>query len=128
MGGSNDLLMDRSLNSVINNVKTLIKEAKVFDINVILGIQPPMVPHLAEKFWASGVAYEKINENINEYGKWIKEYSKSENLIYVDFFHEFMGNIHLNDLEKYYIDGVHLNSEGHKVMYRKVVESFIYFD
>lgn len=126
MGGSNDFLMNRNLDSVKNNIKHLIKEAKQFNLKILLGIQPPMVPHLAERLWASGVNYEEINRKIAYYSEWVKNYSAEEMFSYIDFYDEFTSDVHYS-LEEYYIDGLHLNSKGHKLMYKIAVDAFMNF-
>jgi lysophospholipase L1-like esterase len=127
MGGSNDFLMNRSLDSVKNNIKHLVKEAKQFNLKILLGIQPPTIPHLAERLWASNVNYEEINRKISDYADWMKSYSHEQGFLYIDFFNGFINNIPNSNLEDYYIDGLHLNSEGHKAMCKIAVDSFTYF-
>lgn len=124
MGGSNDFLMNRSLESVQNNIKQLIKESKQFNIKVLIGIQPPMISHLAEELWDSTVNYEDINKKISVYGEWIKSYSIEQSFLYIDFFNEFIDSNSPNSLSQYYIDGIHLNIAGHKFMYNCAIDTF----
>lgn len=124
MGGSNDFLMNRSLESVQNNIKQLIKEAKQFNIKVLIGIQPPMISHLAKEFWDSTVNYEDVNKKISAYGEWIKRYSIEQSFLYIDFFNQFIDSVSPNFLSQYYLDGIHLNIAGHKFMYNCAINTF----
>lgn len=128
MGGSNDFLMNRSLESVQNNIKQLIKEAKQFNIKVLLGVQPPMISHLAKELWDSTVNFEDINKKINIYGEWVKNYSIEQSFSYIDFFNKFINNISTNHLSEYYLDGIHLNIAGHKFMYKCAIDVFKCFN
>ncbi|MEA4828128.1 MAG: GDSL-type esterase/lipase family protein [Clostridium sp.] len=116
MGGTNDFLMNCSVENVQKNIYAMIKEAGQYHIKVILGIQPPIIPYMAEKFWVPNVNYTEINEKISQYSEWVKDFGAMHNLLYIDFFNKFNELLKNKPPEEYYIDGLHLNSKGHEVM------------
>ncbi|QGU96590.1 hypothetical protein GOM49_17185 [Clostridium bovifaecis] len=116
MGGTNDFLMNSSLENVIDNIATMAKDGKQSNINIVLGIQPPVIPSLAETLWASQVNYEKINNKIKLYREWALNFSKETCISYIDFYKKISQELNNIDVKKLYIDGIHLTSEGHKLM------------
>lgn len=116
MGGTNDFLMGYSLLNVQTNLQQIIKEAQNYGIKVILGIQPPTIPSLAEKLWIDNIDYDKINSKIKALSKWVKENKDSLHIAYIDFFCEFAKIINNANLKEYYLDGIHLTPKGNLIM------------
>ena len=123
MGGTNDFLMNSNLNNVEDNIMTMIEEGMNNNINMIIGIQPPVIPSMAKALWASEVNYEIINQKLLHYRDWCINFSSEINIPYIDFYNRIKSEISIETPNKLYIDGVHVNIKGHKLMAEAVFEA-----
>lgn len=114
MAGTNDILMDRPLKSVKDNIKLLINETKEKNIIPVMALQPPIIPELAKIYWDEKVNYEKAILNLSDYIDWVKEYCEAESITIVNFYDCFLNQ---NNISSLYSDGIHPNAEGHKLMF-----------
>ncbi|MFU0824413.1 GDSL-type esterase/lipase family protein [Clostridium sp.] len=122
MGGTNDFLMSSNLNKVEDNIMTMIEEGMNNNINMALGIQPPVIPSMAETLWAPEVDYKIVNEKLSYYRDWCISFSKEMNIPYIDFYNKIKSQINMETLHELYIDGIHVNIRGHKLMAEAVFE------
>jgi acyl-CoA thioesterase-1 len=115
MGGTNDFLAGRCSSSVFDNILMIVNECKSNNIKPIIAIQPPVAAYMAEKYWASGVDYNKVNNSIRIYRDAAVEYASKNNVLIIDFFKsfaEYMGD----KIEEFLMDGIHPSPSGHKLM------------
>jgi acyl-CoA thioesterase I len=113
MAGTNDILMNRPVKSIEDNIKLLINEAKENNIIPIIALQPPIVAALAKTYWDEEVDYEKVSLNLEDYVNWLKAYSEDNSIAFVNFYDRFINENNINSL---YSDGIHPNEDGHKLM------------
>lgn len=114
MAGTNDLLMGRSLDRVEENVKSLCEEMLSHNITPVIGIQPPIIVRMAEKYWEPGIDYSAVNKNISEYRYWVK--NNNESIRYADFYDVIKFRCDNGTDTDFYIDGLHLTSKGHELI------------
>lgn len=124
MGGTNDFLMNCSINYVQENIKELIKEAKKEKFRVILGIQPPIISHLANAYWQSSDNYDEINLKLNHYRNWAIDFANSNKITYIDFYEEFIHCLSKVNEEALYIDGIHPTTKGHEIMANLFIKTY----
>lgn len=128
MIGTNDFLSGRSIDKVKESVIELIKEFRNYGINTIIGIQPPIVKSMAEKYWSGDINYDIANNNILEYKRWVIDYlSNIYNIKYLDFHTLICTKIDFDLPDKYYIDGIHLTDDGHKIIAAYIISSLSKF-
>ncbi|WP_373898539.1 GDSL-type esterase/lipase family protein [Haloimpatiens sp. FM7315] len=120
MGGTNDFLSFYDSKMVEQNIIELVKECDVHEIKPIIAIQMPVVGSLAKKNWADKLDYFKINKNIEKYRQNIIKYCDDKLYKYIDFYGDLLESVAVDELEKYYLDGIHPNYEGHKLMVESV--------
>ncbi|MHC1684505.1 MAG: GDSL-type esterase/lipase family protein [Clostridiaceae bacterium] len=118
--GCNDLLMGRDVDSTIDNIKFLIEESSKNNISTIVGITPPIVPHLAASYWEDGVDYDEIENNLNIFVKKLIDFCKTNKIQYVDFFNGLKEAFNTYKDKELYSDGIHPTELGHKLMYEKI--------
>lgn len=120
MAGTNDFLLNRSLNSVEENLSLIIKEALENNIAPFIGIPPIIDESLAIKQWDSNINYSIVNNKLKSYRSYIITLCKKLNLKYIDFYSLF------NDINKkhtgnsLYLDGIHPNKYTHKAIFEKI--------
>lgn len=126
MGGTNDFLLNYSVNNVIDNMKSMLIEAKKNNIEVILGIQPAVISQLANKYWMYS-NYAKVNDRIQQYKNWLLTYSMQNSLIYINFYDVIQKSLSTYKENELYLDGIHLTSKGHKIMAKTFITSLSSF-
>lgn len=125
MGGTNDFLMNSSVNYVQERIEELIKEAKKENIKVILGIQPAIISHFAKVHWQSSDNYDVINLKLNEYRNWAVDFAVSNKITYIDFFEEFTHYLNEVNEEALYIDGIHPTAKAHEIMANLFIKTLL---
>lgn len=120
MAGTNDILLNYSVDNIIDNMEFILKEIKNNNITPILALQPPIMVDLAKIYWDEYINYNKANEHLFQYTQDIKTFSHENNIDIINFYNTFM---QINDTINLYSDGIHPNSEGHKLMFQTIVKS-----
>jgi len=119
LAGTNDIAGNTgpsTLEMIEDNIKSIVEIAKANDINVILCSVLPVFDYP----WKPGI---NPSEKIIELNNWIKAYSESNQIIYVDYFSAMVDD--RNGLKKEYSkDSVHPNYEGYTVM-KPIIEKAI---
>lgn len=118
MGGSNDLLLERSINSITENIKLMIIDSLKVTSNVIIGIPPYIISSMAYNMFSEYLYYDSVNEKLNVLKNNIIELCFAFNIKYLDFY-----SITLNKADMY-LDGVHLNTEGHNLLFNASIPYF----
>lgn len=118
--GCNDLLMGRDVDSIIDNIKFLIEESIKNNISTVVGITPPIVPHLAASYWEDGVDYEEIENNLNIFVKKLIDFCDTNKLEYVDFFRCVKKAFTTYSENELFSDGIHPTELGHKLMFKEI--------
>lgn len=122
MAGTNDLLLNYSLDNIIDNIKFILKETKSNSIIPILALQPPVIDTLAKIYWDKYIDYRKINEHLFQYAENIKTFTDENDINVIDFYAAFINRGNTANL---YSDGIHPNSKGHKLMFETIIKSNI---
>ncbi|AGK97509.1 GDSL-type esterase/lipase family protein [Clostridium pasteurianum] len=120
MAGTNDILLNYSIDNIIDNIKFLLKEIKNNNISPILALQPPVIAGLARTHWDEYINYTKADEHLFQYIQETKTFSFENNINIIDFYSTF---IKINDITNLYSDGIHPNSKGHKLMFETIIKS-----
>ncbi|AOR22562.1 GDSL-type esterase/lipase family protein [Clostridium taeniosporum] len=118
MCGSNDLLLGRTVKSIIKNIELMIKEALEINSKIILGIPPSIIGDMASKLFSYSPFYNYSEKNLPILREEIINLSINYNLSYIDFYSIILNN---NDI---YLDGIHLNSLGNDIMYKNAISYF----
>lgn len=120
MAGTNDMLLNYSLDNIIDNIKFILMEAKNNSILPMLALQPPVIDTLAKIYWDKYIDYRKVSEHLFQYTKNIKTFACKNNINTIDFYTAFINRSNAASL---YTDGIHPNNEGHKLMLQTIINS-----
>ncbi|MBU3896986.1 MAG: hypothetical protein KJ697_03595 [Nanoarchaeota archaeon] len=102
------------------NIKDMIRTSKTFTDKIIfIGITMVDESKVTPIPWDTNKYY--TNENIAKYNTIIKNICKDSDLLFLDLFDEF----NKIDYKKLLHDGLHPNSEGHKLIFEKVKDFLI---
>jgi len=113
MGGANDLIAGASIGVVQSNVMSMVHQAMSKLVTPIVGIPISMDLGNIRSDWSSFANFSKISDDLKQHKLWIKEFSKTFNVKYIDFDSKLDYLSKSNDL---YLDGLHLNEKGQSVM------------
>ncbi|MBU5455044.1 SGNH/GDSL hydrolase family protein [Caproiciproducens sp. MSJ-32] len=121
MGGTNDVLSNRDLSLILNNIKLMIKEGSTITKNIIIGI-PPTIYKSNNSHFIDLETFDYIFKNLKKLRLALINLCKELDIKYIDFFTE-------TNLPEYYdyifIDGVHLNALGNDLIYQKILSALI---
>jgi lysophospholipase L1-like esterase len=113
MGGANDLIAGASLGIVQANIMSMAHQAISKLIVPIIGVPIKMDLENVRSDWSTFADFNKIAVELELYKTWIKSFSKTFNIRYIDFNSEIDKLSFTSDL---YLDGLHLNEKGQIIM------------
>lgn len=114
MGGTNDLLSNRNISSIIDNIELMIKDALQNNISVIIGIPPNIVPEVANELFMRCDNYDYCKENLPNLRNNIINLCNNYSLPYIDFYSAISNSE--NKLELY-SDGIHFSPKGQDILF-----------
>ena len=115
MGGGNDILAGTPLEYVTNSVAMMAQMALNKGIVPIIGIAPEPSPKDVPKEWHQLMDYNQVREQMATYKEWLTTFAKANLLPYIDFDTGMKTKLHTG-YGRYFMDGVHPNPAGHKIM------------
>ncbi|OOM12043.1 GDSL-type esterase/lipase family protein [Clostridium saccharobutylicum] len=118
MAGTNDLLLGRSVNSIIENIDLMIKDAININSKIIIGIPPKIIGQMASKIFAPSSFYDYAESELKILREQLIDLCNRYNIKFIDFY-----TLTINQDERIYLDGLHLNSLGHELMYKEAMNS-----
>lgn len=113
MGGTNDLLCNRSVSSIIKNIELMITESLLINANVILGIPPTIIISDAYKLFSPSSTYSYCENELPKLRLELIKLSEKYNLEYIDFYNLTLENISTN----IFSDGIHFNASGQDLLF-----------
>lgn len=112
MGGTNDLLCGRKISNIVDNIEEMILEALSNNSNVVIGIPPIIIQEMAEELFMPSQLYDYCFSSLPKLRTSLIKVCKKHHIKYIDFY-----NLSLRNIDKnIFIDGIHLNSLGNKLM------------
>lgn len=121
MGGTNDLLSNRNVQSIIDNIELMIKDSLSTNIEVIIGIPPNIIPEIANRLFMRCDTYNYCKESLPLLRKSLIKLCNTYSLEYIDFY-EITKNA--ENLENLYLDGIHLNPQGQDLLLKTAQSHF----
>ncbi len=124
MGGGNDILGGTPLEYVTNNVVMMVQMAMNKGIVPIIGIAPEPSPKDVPKEWHQMMDYDEVRRQMAAYKEWLIAFAEANKLPYIDF-DTSMKNQLRSGYGRYFMDGVHPNPAGHKLIAGIAKKAFI---
>ena len=115
MGGGNDILAGTPLDYITNCVAMMAQMALNKGIVPMIGIAPEPSPKDVPKEWHQLMDYNQVREQMATYKEWLITFAKANLLPYIDFDTEMKTKLRAG-YGRYFMDGVHPNPAGHKLM------------
>lgn len=123
MGGTNDFLWNTDISILKSVISSIIAICRKKSISVIIGIPPFIDVKMAQNNWGSSYGFDFINVKLKDYRNWIIEFSDELDYKYMNFQDYFLLENDKVD-SKFFIDGIHLNMQGNKILATLFEEQF----
>ena len=122
MAGTNDLLSNRNVSSIIDNIELMIKDALSNNIKVLIGIPPNIIPEMANTLFMRCDTYDYCKENLALLRKEILNLCTKYSLKYIDFYSSTEDTKGISNL---YLDGIHFNPLGQDLLLKIAKKHFL---
>ncbi|WP_294374828.1 GDSL-type esterase/lipase family protein [uncultured Clostridium sp.] len=114
MGGTNDLLCGRKVLSISDNIEIMIKDGLKINAEIILGIPPKIIGSMANELFIPSSFYKYTEENLLNLKEQLICLSKKYKIKIINFYDI--------DFTNFYLDGIHISTEGNNIMYNEAVK------
>ncbi|MGI6712856.1 MAG: GDSL-type esterase/lipase family protein [Bacillota bacterium] len=115
MGGTNDIILGFSLETIKNNIISMVQQAYDHQIIPILGIPFRIDPAIVREDWADSADFRDVAEKTKLLRNWVIDFCQTSHIEYLDFYHEFTFRAH-GEYSSYFVDGLHPNERGQKII------------
>lgn len=119
MCGSNDLLIGKSIKSIIENIELITKDCLGLGVIPIIMAPPKVYDSLALERWDSTLNYDEINSQLENFSKELKDFSFENNFKFIDITNSLP--FHISN----YSDGLHLSIKGNEII-AEIVKKALY--
>jgi acyl-CoA thioesterase I len=113
-GGTNDLILRVPADTICSNMATMVHHARHHRIVPVLGLEPPVIPDMAETYWPGVTDFWRVNLELGELRQKLLAFAKAFKVDVVDFYSRM--EAYEGDHRELYNDGLHLKAEGNRLM------------
>ncbi len=121
MGGTNDLLCNRTISSIISNIELMIKDLKLINASIIIGIPPDIIVEDAYNLFMESPTYDYCKKSLPILKEKLISLCDNYGCDYVDFYSLTKNNIQKN----IYVDGIHLNPQGQQLILNEFLKNIV---
>ncbi len=118
MGGTNDLLSNRSLTQIIDNMELMLREALTKTNHIFIGIPPRIIKEDAYRLFMPSQTYDYCEIALPHLREELIKLCDKYKIKYIDFYNM---SLNLNSKE-IYADGIHFNEKGHKFIFNEFIK------
>lgn len=119
-GGVNDLVLGVSSAAVCSNLATMAHHARHHRITPVIGIEVPVLPEMAERFWPGITDFYQVNRELEELRRRLLAFARAFRVGVADFYGELEEPGVAEYKEELYSDGLHLKAEGNRLVLEAV--------
>ena len=119
LGGCNDIFYSGSSHAAQENMAAMTHQLFALGETPIVAVGPDLAGGDYPHAWCSLADFEKAEGLVREYGRWLERFCDAFGVRMLDFRRDFLGRDGLPRHELY-LDGLHPNVEGHRVMAERV--------
>lgn len=121
MAWTNDLLSNRPVTSIINNIEVMIKDVLSNNIEVHIGVPPNIIPEMANELFMKCDTYDYCKESLPLLRNELLNLCNFYSLKYIDFYSL---TENAKELSNLYLDGIHLNPQGQNLLFKTAKKLF----
>lgn len=116
MGGLNDIICCGSADQIKGNFKAMSQQAKFYGIKPIIGICPLPVVEQINPAWKAFTDFDRLMQEMQNLNEWLCAYSAVSSGVFLVDYETKLSNQNGENRSNLYIDGMHLNSKGNKLL------------
>ena len=117
MGGTNDLLSGRPIDSILANISEMINESKSINTEIYIGIPPYIIKEMATELFIPSPFYSYCERALPTLRSELIKLCENNSIKYLDFY-----NLTVNNLDKnIFLDGIHLNFLGNTLLFNEAL-------
>lgn len=122
MGGTNDIFYSGSDTAARGNLGAIVQQLSSAGFQPVVGIPTPIVPEDAPQKWGKLANFRDAAVLLEEYCGWLRVFCEAFDIPVVDFRSDYV-NQDGSVRRELFLDGLHPNAEGHKIMAKRLVEA-----
>lgn len=122
LGGSNDIFFSGSLEAARGNLAAIVHQLSAAGYRPMVGLPLPICPQDAPEKWAQLADFTKAAALLEEYCHWLQVFCKAFDIPVVDFRKDYV-NQDGTVRRELFLDGLHPNAEGHRLMAQRLLEA-----
>lgn len=121
MGGANDFIMGEPVSRVKANMSSMVYQSLGRRILPIIGVGIDVHEDMVNSEWRNFTDFSLVRSKLGQYREWVKSFAEVFGIDYIDAYGllKERDNDSSRDL---YLDGLHLNVEGNRVMAAIIAE------
>ncbi|MBQ9661848.1 MAG: GDSL family lipase [Oscillospiraceae bacterium] len=127
MGGCNDIFFSGSSTGARENMAAMAHQLFAEGEMPLIAVGPGIAKGAYPSMWSDLVDFPEAAEEIARYYEWLERFCSSFGVRMIDFRRDFRDRAGMPRTE-YYLDGLHLNPEGHRVMAERVAKVLAVMD
>ena len=120
MAGTNDLLCNRNIPFIVENIELMIKDLTAKKIDILIGLPPDIIIEDAYQLFIESRTYAYCKQSLPILREKLISLCNKYECTYVDFYSITNTNINNN----IYLDGIHLNPSGQNLMYNEFINTY----
>ena len=121
MGGCNDIFFSGSSTGARENMAAMAHQLFAEGEMPLIAVGPGIADGSYPSMWSDLVDFPEAGKVIRQYYEWLERFCSSFGVRMIDFRGDFRDR-EGNTRTELYLDGLHLNPEGHRVMAERVVK------
>ena len=122
LGGTNDIFFTGSDLCARNNMAAMVHQLTAAGCRVYVGIPLPVAAEDAPEKWAGLADFRAANAILGDYCAWLRRFCGAFDVPVVDFRKDYV-NQDGTARRELYVDGLHPNAEGHRLMAARLLEA-----
>ncbi len=122
LGGTNDIFFTGSTEAAQGNLAAIVHQLSAAGYRPVVGIPTPIVPEDAPQKWAELADFGRSAALLEEYCGWLKRFCRAFDIPTVDFRKDYV-NQDGSVRRELFLDGLHPNAEGHRLMAARLREA-----
>ncbi|MDP8161639.1 GDSL-type esterase/lipase family protein [Pasteurella skyensis] len=124
MGGLNDVFSGAKAKHIQANFFALSHQAKFYGIKTVVGICPLPIKEMLEEDFKAFIKFDDAYKQMKKLNQWLRRYNTISDSISIIDYEKELKNYYQGNIQDLYLDGVHLNEQGNKVLAQIFLDNF----
>ena len=127
LGGCNDIFYSGSSAGAKENMAAMVQQLLSLGETPLVAIGPGIAAGAYPTAWTALVDFQEAAEEIARYHDWLERFGATFGIQVIDFRKDFQDQSG-RPRPEFFLDGLHLNTEGHRIMAERVAREIAVMD